>query len=100
MIRLTRDLGAAVAEGDLDGALRLLEERRQTLERVTWPEEAEAEFWEQFRCLRSLEEEIKAFCRTWREVVAERLKALHHGRFLRLTYGNSREKCRFIDVSR
>jgi hypothetical protein len=100
MARLTQDLAAAVAQGDLDRALDLLEERRLALHGVVWPEEAAPEFWEQIQALRSLEEEVAAFCRTWREVVAKRLRALHRGRFLRLSYGQPLEDSRFIDVSK
>ena len=47
LIRLTRDLAAAVSQGDLDRALELREERRRTLAGLTWPEEADPIFWEQ-----------------------------------------------------
>lgn len=100
LIRLTRDLAAAVSQGDLDRALELLEERRRTLAGLTWPEEADPIFWEQVQALRALEEELLGFCRSWRGVVEERLKALNVGHFLRMTYCPPAEGSRFIDVSK
>ena len=100
MLSLTRVLAAAVAHGDLERALELLEERRQTLKGFVWPREAEPDFWEKIQALRTLETEVLAFCRTWREVVEIRLKALHIGHFLRLSYCPPVEEPRFVDVSK
>src|SRR3974377_1266831 len=82
MMRLTRDLATALAQGDLDQALELLEERRRTLKGFSWPQEADADFWEEVRALRCLEEEVRGFRRTWREGGEERLRALRNGFFL------------------
>ena len=100
LIRLTRDLAAIVSQGDLDRALELLEERRRTLAGLAWPEEADAIFWEQVQALRSLEEELLEFCRTWRGVVEERWKALHVGHLLRISKCPPVGESRFIDVSK
>ena len=100
LLHLTRDLAAAVSQGDLDRALELLEERRRALSGLTWPEEADPNFWEQVQALRSLEEELLGFCRSWRGVVEERLKALNVGHFLRMSYCPPVEGSRFIDVSK
>ena len=100
MMRLTRDLATALALGDLDRALELLEERRRTLKGFSWPQEADADFWEEIRALRCLEEEIRGFCRTWREVVEKRLRSLNTGYFLRMSYCPPREESRFIDVNK
>ena len=100
MVRLTRDLAEATAQGDLDRALELLEERRRTLKGFSWPKEADADFWEKVRTLRELEEEILGFCRTWREVVEKRLRSLNTGHFLRMSYCPPVEESRFIDVNK
>ena len=100
MLSLTRVLASAVAQGDLDRALELLEERGQTLKGFVWPKEADPDFWEKVQILRSLEEEVLAFCRTWREVVDKRLKALNVGHFLRMSYCPPVEESRFIDISK
>jgi hypothetical protein len=100
MVRLTRELAAAMTQGDLDRALELLEERRRSLQGLTWPQEADAGFWEEVRTLRSLEKEILGFCRTWREVVEKRLKSLNTGHFLRMSYCPPVEEARFIDVNK
>jgi hypothetical protein len=100
MLRLTRDLAAATAQGDLDRALEILEERRRTLNGFSWPEKADPEFWKQVRALRDLEEEVMAFCRTWREVVAKRLRSLNTGHFLRMNYCPPTAEARFIDVNK
>ena len=100
MVRLTRDLATAMAQGDLDRALDLLEERRRTLKGLSWPKEADPDFWERVQALRDLEEEILTFCRTWREVVAKRLKSLNTGHFLRMSYCPPVEGSRFIDVNK
>ena len=100
MLNLTRVLASAVAHGDLDRALELLQERRRTLKRVVWPQEATPDFWEKVEVLRRLEEEVLAFCHTWREVVEKRLKVLSVGHFLRMSYCPPPEDSRFVDVSK
>jgi len=100
IVRLTRDLATAMAQGDLDRALELLEERRLILQGFSWPQEADADFWEKVRALRDLEEEVLGFCRTWREVVENRLKSLNTGHFLRMSYCPPPEESRFIDVNK
>jgi hypothetical protein len=90
MMGLTRDLAAAVAQGNLDLAVGTLEERRRALHGVVWPEELDPDLREKVLALRGLEEEVRAFCRSWREVVGKRLRALHNGQFLRLSYGQPR----------
>ncbi len=64
LLGLTRDLAAAVAQGDLDRALSILDERRRVIQGMVWPEKDEAEVREQLESLRLLEEEVTAFCRT------------------------------------
>lgn len=100
MLSLTKDLAAAVAQGDLERALQLLEERNRILKGLCWPQEAEPDFWEKVRAVRVLEKEVLAFCRTWREVVAKRLKTLNTGHFLRMNYCPPAEEARFIDVNK
>jgi hypothetical protein len=100
MLRLTRDLATAAAQGDLDRALEILEERRRTLKGFSWPEKADPDFWKQVRAIKDLEEEVMAFCRTWREVVAKRLRSLNTGHFLRMSYCPPAEEARFIDMNK
>ena len=100
MLNLTRVLASAVAHGDLDRALELLEERRRTLKGGVWPQKADPDFWEKVEVLRRLEEEVLAFCHTWRQVVEKRLKVLNVGHFLRLSYCPPSEESRFVDVSK
>ena len=100
MVRLTRDLAAAVAQGNLNRALALLEERRRVLVGLSWPKEADADFQEKVQVLRELEKEVLEFCRTWREVVERRLKSLNTGHFLRMSYCPSLGAARFIDVNK
>ncbi len=100
MVRLTRDLAAAVAQGNLNRALDLLEQRRQALMGLSWPKETDADFQEKVQVLRELEKELLEFCRTWREVVEKRLKSLNTGHFLRMSYCPPLGASRFIDVSK
>ncbi|MFZ2088849.1 MAG: hypothetical protein WAU47_09755 [Desulfobaccales bacterium] len=100
LVRLTRDLARAMAQGNLDRALEILEERRRLLQGFSWPQEADPAFWQEVRALRDLEQEVAAFCRTWREVVEKRLCSLNTGHFLRLTYCPPVEEARFINVSK
>lgn len=100
MMSLTRDLAAAVAQGNLDLASELLAERRRILHGVVWPAEIDPDLREKILALRGLEEEVRAFCHSWREVVGKRLRALHNGQFLRLSYGPATARSRFIDVSK
>jgi hypothetical protein len=100
MLQLTRELAAALAQGDLDQALELLEKRRQTLTEFSWPAEAEPDFWEKVQALRDLEAEVLGFCRTWREVVEKRLQALNVGHFLRMSYCPPVEESRFVDLNK
>jgi hypothetical protein len=100
MVRLTRDLAAALAQGNLNRALDLLEERRRALAGCSWPEAADPGFQEQVRVLRSLEKEVLDFCRTWRAVVEKRLKSLNTGHFLRMSYCPPQGEARFIDISK
>jgi hypothetical protein len=100
MLRLTRDLATATARGNLDRALEILEERRRTLKGFSWPEKADPDFWKKVRVIRDLEEEVMAFCRTWREVVAKRLRSLNTGHFLRMNYCPPAEEALFIDVNK
>jgi hypothetical protein len=100
MLRLTRDLATAAAQGDLDRALEILEERHRTLKSFSWPEKADPDFWKQVRALRDLEEEVMAFCRTWRDVVAKRLRSLNTGHFLRMNYCPPAGEARFVDVNK
>jgi hypothetical protein len=100
MVGLTQDLAAAVAQGNLDLAVELLEKRRRALQGFVWPEEIDPDIREKIQALRGLEDEVAAFCRSWREVVGKRLRALHNGHFLRLSYGQTAAPSRFIDVSK
>jgi hypothetical protein len=100
MVRLTRDLAAAVVQGNLNRALALLEERRRALLGLSWPKETDADFQEKVQVLRELEKEVLEFCRTWREVVEKRLKSLNTGHFLRISYCPPLGAARFIDVSK
>jgi hypothetical protein len=100
MVRLTRDLATALAQGNLNRALDLLEERRRTLKGFAWPKEADADFWKEVRILRDLEGEVLGFCRTWREVVEKRLKSLNTSHFLRMSYCPPTGEARFIDVNK
>jgi hypothetical protein len=100
VMRLTRDLAKAMTQGDLDRALELLEERHRTLKGVSWPKEADPDFWEEIQVLRKLEQEVLEFGRTWREVVEKRLKSLNTGHFLRMSYCPPVEGSRFIDVNK
>jgi hypothetical protein len=99
-MRLTRNLAQAMARGDLEGALEILEERGRFLQGFSWPQEAEAGLLEEAQALRDLEQQVLAFCRTWREVVEKRLCSLNTGHFLRLTYCPPVGEARFIDVSK
>jgi hypothetical protein len=100
MLRLTRDLATAAAQGDLDRALAILDERRRTLKDFSWPEKADPDFWKKVRAIKDLEEQVMAFCGTWRDVVAKRLRSLNTGHFLRMSYCPPAEEARFIDVNK
>jgi hypothetical protein len=69
-----------------------------------WPTDrfvrTDADFWEEVRALRCLEEEVLGFCRTWWGVVEKRLRSLNTGYFLRMSYCPPREESRFIDVNK
>jgi len=100
MVRLTRGIATALAQGNLDRALELLEERHRTLRGFSWPREADADFWKEVHSLRELEKEVLEFCRTWRAVVDKRLRSLNTGHFLRMSYCPPMGEARFIDVNK
>jgi hypothetical protein len=97
---LTRSLAEAVLQGDLDRALALLEERRQRLQQVAWPDEVEAELREEVQALRSLEAEVLDFCRRWRNIVQERLAVLHTAHHLLKTYQPPPPPPRLVDLQK
>lgn len=99
LLHLTRELAAAVTRGDLDEALRLLEERSRALQAYPWPEAPEGELPEEICRLTELEARILDFCRQWRRVVAERLRLLNEIRLLRLGYWQAVAGGRFIDLN-
>jgi hypothetical protein len=100
MERLTRDLAQAVAQGELDRALSLLEERRRALQGFAWPEEADPNFQEKVQTLRALEEKVLAFCRTWRDIVQERLNIFSTSHHLMKKYNPSLPSSQFINLKK
>jgi len=93
-------LAEAVTRGDLDLALELLTERQRALQGLTWPSEADDSFWDELQALKELELKILDFCRTWQEVVNERLKVLNQGQVLRVAYTPGEEKPQFININK
>jgi hypothetical protein len=98
LAEITRALGEALGQGDLDRAEALLSQRRLALARLDLGGAGE---WEgELAEVRALEERVRAICRTWRQALQERLKLLEDGRLLRHSYCGSPSPARFVDVRR
>lgn len=73
---LTRAVAEAVAAGDLKRADWLLRQRQAALSRLDLTEPLDPELRRDLTALRELEQQLLDFCRTWREIIRERLTAL------------------------
>lgn len=83
---LTRALSDAVLEGDLQRAEWLLVQRRAALDRLDPAEPLDGELQRELDSLWQMERELLEFCRTWREIVKERLAGLASHHALRSKY--------------
>lgn len=97
VLEVTRALAEAVLTGDLDRAAVLLEQRQLALKRLDL-KTGEGELEAEVRALKELEHEILDFCRTWREVLKERLEMLGTCHLLRRRYESPGRERQFVDV--
>jgi hypothetical protein len=95
---LTRAIGEAVVQGDLDRALLLLEERRRAFQRIVWSREGLKKFEADLTSLWEVDQEILHFCQTWREVLRQRLETFGACHLLQRCYGREATESRFVDV--
>jgi hypothetical protein len=95
---LTRAIGEAVVQGDLDRALRLLERRRQALQGIAWCREGIQRFETDLISLRNVDQELLHFCRRWGEVLRQRLETLGACHLLQQSYSREAAEARFVDV--
>jgi hypothetical protein len=98
LARLTKNVGEAVAQGDLDWALTLLEERQAALERLDWLGAGREELAAELASLLAMEGEILEFCRTWRGALAQRLETLNARHHLQQRYDRQTSEAKFVDV--
>lgn len=95
---LTRAIGEAVVQGDLDGALRLLEERHKAFQRIDWSLEAFQEFENELVSLRAMDQGLLDFCQSWHEALRKQLETLNAGRLVQQCYGERGRAAKFVDV--
>lgn len=95
---LTRAIGKAVVQGDLDRALLLLEERRRAFQGIVWSREGLQKFKADLTSLGEVDQEILHFCRKWREVLRERLETFGACHLLQQSYSREAAEARFVDV--
>jgi hypothetical protein len=95
---LTKAVGEAVTQGDLDRALALLKERQAALGRLDWSGADREELAEELPSLMAMEGEILEFCRTWRETLAKRLETLNAHHQIQQRYDRQTPEAKFVDV--
>jgi hypothetical protein len=95
---LTRAIGEAVVQGDLDRALLLLEERRRAFQGIAWFSEGMQKFEGDLTSLREVDQELLHFCRSWREVLKQRLETFGACHLLQQSYSREAAEARFVDV--
>ncbi|MDI6853204.1 MAG: hypothetical protein QME75_06305 [Deltaproteobacteria bacterium] len=95
---LTKAVGEAVVQGDLDRALGLLEQRRRALERIDWSLEPVGEVESGLLSLWKVNQEILDFCLSWREALQKRLEALSACQLLRRRYSREILEAKFVDL--
>jgi hypothetical protein len=95
---LTKAVGDAVVQGDLDRALLLLEQRRQAFEKIDWSLKRLEEDETGLLSLWKVNQEILDFCRSWREALQKRLEALSACHLLQNRYSREVLEAKFVDV--
>jgi hypothetical protein len=73
---LTRALVDAVLAGDLARAQWLLAQRQAALRRLEQERSVEERLEQDLQGLREMERQLLEFCRTWRDIIQERLAGL------------------------
>jgi len=84
---LTRALTEAVRRGDLERAEWLLRQRQAALTRLDLSEPLDEALRQDLEELEEMERQLLEFCRTWREIVRERLAGLAASQRLHRAYG-------------
>ena len=95
---LTKAIGEAVVQGDLDQALLLLEERRRAFLGITWSREGVQKFETDLKSLEEVDQELLRFCRSWREILRRRLETFGACHLLQQSYSRGASEARFVDV--
>jgi len=95
---LTLALTEAVLQGDLDLAAQLLGERQTALHELDWSLGLNEEMETELQSIWALEERLLDFCRSWRDVLKDRLQTLNTGHYLRRKYALTDSKTHFVDL--
>ena len=95
---LTKAIGEAVVQGDLNRALILLGQRRKALQSIDWSQKTLKKFEPDLCSLWEADREILEFCRTWREALKKRLETLNACHLGRQSYGREILEAKFVDV--
>ncbi len=97
---LTRALTEALLEGDLPRAEWLLVQRQAALDRLDLGAPPDGEFQRELSSLRQMERDLLEFCRTWREIVRERLAGLASHHALRSKYQPAADPPSLVDLKK
>ena len=95
---LTKAIGEAVVQGDLDRALMLLEQRHKAFQAIDWSSETIQKFEADLLSLWEVDQEILHVCRGWREALHKRLETLNACHLLQHCYGREVPEAQFVDV--
>jgi hypothetical protein len=98
LANLTKAIGEAVVQGDLDRALMLLEQRHKAFQGIAWSPENIQEFEPDLFSLWEVDQELLTFCRTWRDALKKRLETLSACHLLQQCYGREDPEAKFVDV--
>jgi hypothetical protein len=83
---LSQAISEAVLQGNLDRAAHLLEQRQTALQNLDWSGAHPQQLNEELQAIWAMERKLLDFCRTWREVLQDRLQSLSAGSLLRQRY--------------
>ncbi len=95
---LTKAVGDAVVQGDLDRALLLLEQRRQAFRKIDWSLKTSEEIENDLLSLWKVNQEILHFCQSWRDALQKRLETLSACHLLQHRYNREVREGKFVDV--
>ncbi len=95
---LSRAITEAVLQGDLDRAAQLLEQRQLALDHLDWRAASNDQLFHELQSLWAMERELLDFCRTWRDILQERLQSLNARHHLLQHYCPPVAEAQFVDL--